>query len=199
MRQWYENELGWAAVPGSGRYDWSRGCASTSWTSPRRRASRHCGTAAPHLRWHCTKTRRRGTEIPRSATHRAWRRGRGCGCGCWWPRGARRNCRGCCDWLEWGSLALDLTAIGAGGSVEAPLPPGVLEGPARGAEGAGGSGAKAVRARGPPSGCGPPSRGARWNPAADSVGRGGAGGDAPDLVRLVDTVATQCHGPGCFA
>jgi hypothetical protein len=55
------------------RYGSSPGCASTSWRYRRRRDSRRCGIWRPFLRWHC----------------------RGTGCGCWWPRGARRNCRGC--------------------------------------------------------------------------------------------------------
>ena len=47
--------------------------------------------------------------------------------------------------------------------------------------------------RGPPSGCGPPSRGARWSRRCRRCRPRGGGGGAPDLVRLVDAVATECH------
>ena len=44
--RWYENELGWPTVPGAAADGWPRACASTSWTCPRRRASRRCGVWA---------------------------------------------------------------------------------------------------------------------------------------------------------
>lgn len=61
--------------------------------------------------------------------------------------GSAEELDGLLDWLEWGGVALDLTALGAGGRITAPLPPGhsVRDG----------------SPRGPPCGYGPPSRGAR--------------------------------------
>ncbi|MFE6001560.1 SCO3374 family protein [Streptomyces sp. NPDC056454] len=80
------------------------------------------------------------------------------------------------DWLEWGPIALDLTAVGAGGRIVAPSPRG----------GAGSSGA-AVWLR-------PPEP--RRTPGAALpifTGFGSSGEDAPDLVRLVDAAAAECH------
>ncbi|MFG2480053.1 SCO3374 family protein [Streptomyces fagopyri] len=98
--------------------------------------------------------------------------------------GSAEELPGLLDWLEWGALALDLTAIGAGGSIGAPLPPGVPEGPLR----AGGSGPQgaAVWLR-------PPEPGCEVEPSLPTLSAMGGGGGAPDLVRLVETMATQCH------
>lgn len=99
--------------------------------------------------------------------------------------GSAEELPGLLDWLEWGSLALDLTAIGAGGSIEAPLPPGVPEGPLTAAGGTGTQGA-AVWLR-------PPEPGCEVEPSLPTLSAVGGVGGAPDLVRLVDTMATQCH------
>ncbi|MEU0159429.1 SCO3374 family protein [Streptomyces sp. NPDC006261] len=83
---------------------------------------------------------------------------------------------GLLDWLEWGPIALDLTAVGAGGRIPAPSPRG----------GAGSPGA-AVWLR-------PPEPRRVPGPALPALaGFGSSGGDAPDLVRLVDAAATECH------
>ncbi|MFJ3281077.1 SCO3374 family protein [Streptomyces halstedii] len=84
---------------------------------------------------------------------------------------------GLLDWLEWGGITLDLTAIGAGGHITAPAPPG---GP------------------GDPSGAAlwlrPPEPRRAVEPMLPAlVGFGNRGGDVPDLVRLVDAAATECH------
>jgi hypothetical protein len=108
--------------------------------------------------------------------------------------GSAEELPGLLDWLEWGALALDLTAIGAGGSIEAPLPPGVPEGPltadgaGAGTDGPGGAGPQgaAVWLR-------PPEPGCEVEPSLPTLSAVGGDGGAPDLVRLVDTVATQCH------
>ncbi|MFJ1846777.1 SCO3374 family protein [Streptomyces sp. NPDC088146] len=84
---------------------------------------------------------------------------------------------GLLDWLEWGGVALSLTAVGTDGRITAPVPPGEV--PSR-------SGA-AVWLRPP----GPRQEGEPELPAL--VGLGSRGGGAPDLVRLVDAVATECH------
>ncbi|MET9535001.1 MULTISPECIES: SCO3374 family protein [unclassified Streptomyces] len=82
---------------------------------------------------------------------------------------------GLLDWLEWGGIALDLTAIGTGGLIRAPEPPGP-----RGAQGA----ARWLR---------PPEPGRDVEPALPVFSRFGERGSAPDLVRLVDAAATECH------
>ncbi|MFF3394690.1 SCO3374 family protein [Streptomyces sp. NPDC002669] len=91
--------------------------------------------------------------------------------------GSAEELPGLLDWLEWGGVALSLTAFGAGGRITAPAPPG---------RAAGRPGA-AVWLRPPglrhEEGAGLPTL----------TGLGSRGGSAPDLVRLVDSVATECH------
>lgn len=86
------------------------------------------------------------------------------------------------DWLEWGALALDLRALGTGGLTEAPLPPGR----ARGGDGADAVQGAAVWLR-------PPSPGCEVEASLPALPAMGGPGGTPDLVRLVDTVAAQCH------
>ncbi|MFH8445438.1 SCO3374 family protein [Streptomyces sp. NPDC018026] len=111
--------------------------------------------------------------------------------------GGAEELPGLLEWLEWGSLALDLTAVGADGLVEAPLVPVVPEPravvpvprpagpPPRPPERDGVRGA-AVWLRPPEPGC---EVGASL-PTLSALGRAGT---ALDLVRLVRTLATQCH------
>ncbi|WP_109029459.1 SCO3374 family protein [Streptomyces rubrogriseus] len=103
--------------------------------------------------------------------------------------GGAEELPGLLEWLEWGSLALDLTAVGADGLVEAPLVPVVPEprpaGPPRPPERDGVRGA-AIWLRPPEPGCGAGSS----LPALSALG---GAGNALDLVRLVRTLATQCH------
>ncbi|MFE2378478.1 SCO3374 family protein [Streptomyces sp. NPDC059398] len=82
---------------------------------------------------------------------------------------------GLLDWLEWGGIALDLTAVGTDGLIEAPAPPG-----ARCAKGA----ARWLR---------PPEPGCGVERTLPEFGRFGERGGGPDLVRLVDAAATECH------
>ncbi|WP_424888364.1 SCO3374 family protein [Streptomyces sp. XH2] len=77
------------------------------------------------------------------------------------------------DWLEWGTVALDLAVLGPGGRIAAPVP----TGPER-----------AVWVR-PPR---PGNRGGGIEPPLPVTGLGG-GGDAPDLARLVGAAATEAH------
>ncbi|MFE7748612.1 SCO3374 family protein [Streptomyces sp. NPDC057428] len=92
--------------------------------------------------------------------------------------GGAEELPGLLDWLEWGGIALDLTAVGPGGHIAAPAPPGVAS---KGSPGA------AVWLR-------PPGTGPGAEPRLPALGGfGSRGGDAPDLVRLVDAAATECH------
>ncbi|MEW2631328.1 SCO3374 family protein [Streptomyces sp. NPDC048389] len=147
--QWYRSELGWDATDGS----------------PVRLA---------------TGTRFDVLELPADAGAAVLRRGARTG-----PvalsgatvhllvaAGSAEELPGLLDWLEWGGVDLDLTALGAGGVIPAPPPPGC-----RTPQGA------AVWLR-------PPAAGRLRLPAL--AGLGGSG-SAPDLVRLVDTAATECH------
>ncbi|MFJ2743482.1 SCO3374 family protein [Streptomyces sp. NPDC087440] len=79
------------------------------------------------------------------------------------------------DWLEWGSVALDLRATGTGGLITAPAPPHCDPLPEGGA---------AVWLRPPVPG--------REGALPAFTGIGGSG-DAPDLVRLLAAAATECH------
>ncbi|MET8101615.1 SCO3374 family protein [Streptomyces sp. NPDC005236] len=200
---WYENELGWAAVPGAPvrlvtglRFDVLEVPAEAGFP-----ALRHLGPGSP-VALHGERMRLLVAA------------------------GSAEELPGLLDWLEWGALALDLTAIGADGSIEAPPPPdpGVAVEPDPGAPASPGplgplpAGARpgdCPRARpgerptaGPEERRGP--RGAaRWLrppepgrevetalPTLSALGGGAVGGGvggAPDLVRLVQTMATQCH------
>ncbi|WP_229357659.1 SCO3374 family protein [Streptomyces sp. UNOB3_S3] len=109
---------------------------------------------------------------------------------------------GLLGWLEWGGVALELTALGTGGRIVAPAPVGAGArsdpgGPGergrRGRSGRAGrygpygpqEGAEAVWVR-------PPEPGCEVEPTLPVVGVDGSGG-APDLVRLVGAAATECH------
>ncbi|MFV0134475.1 SCO3374 family protein [Streptomyces sp. HMX87] len=101
--------------------------------------------------------------------------------------GSAEELPGLLDWLEWGSLPLGLTAVGEGGLMDAPPPPGAGVAGVRplAAQGAGGKGA-AVWLR-------PPVPGREVEASLPALPAVGGGAGAPDLVRLVDTVAVQCH------
>ncbi|MFF2999677.1 SCO3374 family protein [Streptomyces sp. NPDC057950] len=220
-RQWYENELGWTTLPGSPvrlatgtRFDVLEVPAEAGFA-----ALRHLGATSPvALRRNLPERHGESgdcadfgdpgdsgdsgaresalTALPAPHGGSAVRPGDASSrCG---GRPVRRGARmrllvaagsaeelpGLLDWLEWGTLALDLTAVGAGGSIGAPLPPGVPEGPIS-AGGYGPQGA-AVWLR-------PPEPGCEVEPSLPTLSAMGGGGGAPDLVRLVETMATQCH------
>ncbi|NEB59886.1 hypothetical protein G3I61_09090 [Streptomyces diastaticus] len=124
--------------------------------------------------------------------------------------GGAEELPGLLEWLDWGSLALDLTAVGAGGLVVAPLAP------APGPNGVAPSGvAPGGDAPGGPAGCGPdglpprppgrdglrgaavwlrpPEPGREVEPSLPALSALGRAGAALDLARLVRTLATQCH------
>ncbi|MEU9235019.1 SCO3374 family protein [Streptomyces subrutilus] len=92
--------------------------------------------------------------------------------------GSAEELDGLLDWLEWGGVALDLTALGAGGRITAPAPPGQSPGPRE----------AAVWLRPPEQGC------EALLPALPGFPGPGAGpARGPDLVRLVAAAATECH------
>ncbi|PPS88638.1 SCO3374 family protein [Streptomyces sp. MH60] len=101
--------------------------------------------------------------------------------------GAAEELPGLLEWLEWGSLALDLTAVGAGGLVDAPQVPesGPAGLPPRPPERDGLRGA-AVWLR-------PPEPGREVESSLPALSVPGRTGTALDLARLVHTLATQCH------
>ncbi|WP_225837625.1 SCO3374 family protein [Streptomyces sp. NK08204] len=98
--------------------------------------------------------------------------------------GSAEELPGLLDWLEWSVLALDLRVLGAGGLIEAPAPPGRCP-----RDGAGCVEGAAVWLRPPEPGCEVEAS----LPALSALGGAGRVGSAPDLVRLVDTVAARCH------
>ncbi|MFE2517349.1 SCO3374 family protein [Streptomyces mirabilis] len=193
VRQWYENELGWATVPGSPlrlaaglRFDVLDVPAEAGV-----RALRHLGPVSP-VALHASRSAPR--EDP-AARREQWPARHGKRMWLLMAAGSAEELPGLLDWLEWGALALDLTVIGAGGSIEAPLPPGVPEGPLT-ADGAGTDGPCGSGGSGPQGAAvwlRPPEPGCEVEPSLPTLSAVGGGGGAPDLVRLVDTVATQCH------
>ncbi|MFF2811035.1 SCO3374 family protein [Streptomyces sp. NPDC058000] len=98
--------------------------------------------------------------------------------------GGAEELPGILEWLEWGTLAADLTARGAGGRMPAPALP--SQGRASGGCGAR-EAAGWVR---------PPRPGYEAEDSLPTTGIGTGIGDvggAPDLVRLVSAAATECH------
>ncbi|MFF7868739.1 SCO3374 family protein [Streptomyces qaidamensis] len=168
VRRWYENELGWPTVPGD----------------PLRLA---VGVRYDVL------------DVPAEAGHAALRRlAPGSPVALHGDRmlllmaaGSAEELPGLLEWLDWGSLPLDLGAIGAGGLMEAPSRP-EGDAPLRGASlppgrpGRAGSQGAAVWLR-------PPEPGCEVEASLPTLSALGGGRNAPDLVRLVHTVATQCH------
>ncbi|MEU6125477.1 SCO3374 family protein [Streptomyces sp. NPDC047123] len=164
VRQWYENELGWATAPGPGPVRLLTGLRFDVLELPAeagRAALRHLGPKAP--------------VALRGATMRILV-----------GAGSADELPGLLDWLEWGRIPLGLTAVGAGGRMDAPTPPGWS-----------GSRGAAIWLRPPEPGC----EVEPTLPALPSLPGVGEGGTAPHsdpavgsgLVRLVDTAATECH------
>ncbi|KPI13580.1 hypothetical protein OK074_8779 [Actinobacteria bacterium OK074] len=185
VRRWYENELGWPTVPGS-PVRLPTGVAFDVLDVPAR-----AGRAAlRHLRPHSPVALR---------ADRMW---------FLVAAGGADEVPGLLDWLEWGALAADLLtdlrALGTAGHVEAPVPPDayVRDGLGAGGPGAGGPGAGGptagvhalgTRSQGAAVWLRPPGPGYEARSSLPAVSAVGGGGDAPDLVRLVETVANHCH------
>ncbi|MFF6997797.1 SCO3374 family protein [Streptomyces sp. NPDC008313] len=160
VRRWYEEELGWATAPGA-PVRLLTGLRFDVLDVPER-----AGRAALRLLGPATPVALHGDRMRVLVA-----------------AGGADELPGLLEWLEWGTLAVDLRAIGAGGHIEAPPPGPAAAGPLPGRSGDQGA---AVWLR-------PPGPGRE---AEDSLPRlsavGGAGG-APGLVRLVDALATHCH------
>ncbi|MER6411395.1 SCO3374 family protein [Streptomyces humidus] len=167
IRGWYENELGWATVPGSPvrlsvgeRFD-VLDVPAEAGAAALRRLAPGSPVAVRGDRMRLLVAAGGAEEVP-----------------------------GILRWLEWGALPLDLTAIGAGGAVEAPLPPPRLPGRVPGR-------APGPRRPGPVQGAAvwlrPPVAGCEVEASLPTMSASGGVGGAPDLVRLVDTLATHCH------
>ncbi|SES18025.1 hypothetical protein SAMN04487983_103431 [Streptomyces sp. yr375] len=191
IRGWYENELGWATVPGEPvrllvgeRFDVLDVPAEAGLAALRRLAP-GSPVAVRGDRLRLLVAAGGAEEVP-----------------------------GILQWLEWGALALDLTAIGAGGLIEAPVPPGRNPGRAPGrdasrdpghgadhdaghAPGRVAGGVPGARGPGPVQGAAvwlrPPVAGCEVEASLPTMSAMGGVGGAPDLVRLVDTLATHCH------
>ncbi|MEI5098552.1 SCO3374 family protein [Streptomyces sp. PmtG] len=168
VQRWYERDLGWTVAPGAPgavvrlvtglRFDVLELPAEAGFAALR------------HLRPKAPVALRGGTMRLFVAA------------------GSAEELPGLLDWLQWGDIPLDLTAIGAGGLVDAPTPPGLP-----------GSRGAAVWLRPPEPGheveTTLPSLATLAPRATDGSGTDPHSGSAAgsDLVRLVDTAATQCH------
>ncbi|MEV5018957.1 SCO3374 family protein [Streptomyces sp. NPDC053782] len=95
--------------------------------------------------------------------------------------GGAEEVPGLLEWLEWGSLPLGLTAVGTGALMDAPLAP--ATGPESGRDGP----------RGAAFWLRPPEPGCEVENSLPTLSVLGGTGSAPDLARLVRTLATQCH------
>ncbi|WP_202494975.1 SCO3374 family protein [Streptomyces sp. SID4982] len=104
--------------------------------------------------------------------------------------GSAEELPGLLDWLEWGPLALDLRALGAGDLLEAPAPPVRAVGAAVPRPG---SGPVARAVQGAAVWLRPPEPGCDVEAVLPALPSFEGVTGAPDLVRLVDTVAAQCH------
>lgn len=167
-RHWYENDLSWATVPGR----------------PLRLL---------------TGVRFDVLDVPAEAGAGALRRlAPGSPVALWGDRmgllvaaGSAEEVPGLLDWLEWSAVTLDLRVLGAGGTMAAPRAPMAPIAPTASFDGA--AAARAGSVPGAAVWLRPPGPGREAEaslPALPAVGREGS---APDLVRLVDTVAAQCH------
>ncbi|GAA0615398.1 SCO3374 family protein [Streptomyces crystallinus] len=164
LAQWYERELGWAVAPGlpvrlvTGlRFD-VLDLPAPAGATLLRRFARTGPVALVGRRMRFLVAAGSAEELP-----------------------------GLLDWLEWGGVGLDLSAVGADGRVTAPVPPGWGLPPDRD-----GSRETAVWLRPPEPGCEVeatlPAFAGFTGPKND-----GGGGGTPDLVRLVAAAATECH------
>ncbi|MFF3850152.1 SCO3374 family protein [Streptomyces sp. NPDC002328] len=171
IRGWYENELGWATVPGEPvrlsvgvRFDVLDVPAEAG-----RAALRHLPPGAP--------VALRGDRMRLLVA-----------------AGSAEELPAILRWLEWEPLPLDLSARGTGDAMEAPSPPDLTGPPSpSGAGGAVRSPGLAAASQGAAVWLRPPVAGCEVEVLLPTVSALGGGGGAPDLVRLVNTLATHCH------
>ncbi|MFF0834239.1 MULTISPECIES: SCO3374 family protein [unclassified Streptomyces] len=169
-RHWYENELGWPTVPGRPpmlvtgvRYDVLDVPAGAG--AP---ALRHLGPGSPVALW--------GGRMRLLVA-----------------AGSAEELPGVLEWLEWRGLVPGLRALGEGCLMEAPAPPGAAHSaalpPARGS----GAGRGSDSVQGAAVWLRPPGPGGEVEASLPALPAAGGPTGAPDLVRLVDTLATHCH------
>ncbi|GGJ46267.1 SCO3374 family protein [Streptomyces brasiliensis] len=166
-RNWYEKELGWATVPGA---------------------------LGEPLRL-VTGVRFDVLDVPAEAGAAALRHlGPGSPVALCGERmrllvaaGGAEELPGLLEWLEWGALTPDLRAMGTNGHVEAPPVP------EQRADGAGRMDVPPQPLQGAAVWLRPPEPGCEVEASLPTLSAVGGVGNAPDLVRLVDTVATHCH------
>ncbi|OIK00331.1 hypothetical protein BIV23_27660 [Streptomyces monashensis] len=118
--------------------------------------------------------------------------------------GGAEELPGLLDWLEWSAVLLDLRTLGAGGAMEAPGPPPgagrvpqapMSSLPDTGVPDAGvpTAGPAVGSVRGAAVWLRPPGPGGEAEASLPALSAMGREGSVPDLVRLVDTVAAECH------
>ncbi|MET7678903.1 SCO3374 family protein [Streptomyces sp. NPDC005423] len=164
-RRWYENELGWPTVPGEPlrlvtgvRFDVLDVPAEAG-----RAALTRLGPGSP--------VAVRGGRMRLLVA-----------------AGSAEELPGLLRWLEWGALALDVVALGAGGRMTAPPPPRL-----RSDEGRELPPGRSRPLQGAAGWLRPPEPGCEVETSLPTLSAMGGLGGAPDLVRLVDTVAAHCH------
>jgi hypothetical protein len=167
--RWYENELGWATVPAP---------AGTPGSAVRLRVGDRFDVLDVPAEAGRAGLRHLAPDSPVAV--------RGDRMRLLVAAGSADEMPGLLEWLEWGALALDLTATGEGGVMDAPMPPGSEPTALRHRGGSDTLQGAAVWLR-------PPVPGREVEASLPTLSAVGGGGGAPDLVRLVDTVATQCH------
>ncbi|MFE7275737.1 SCO3374 family protein [Streptomyces sp. NPDC057623] len=192
VRRWYENELGWPTVPGT------PGSPLRLRVGPRFDVLDVPAGAGHAALRHLTPASPVAVQGDRMRLLMA--------------AGSAEEVPGVLDWLEWGALPLDLTALGEGDLMEAPLPPepGSVTAVRRPVDP---MPRGAVRRPGPQDTCGtrplpldrsasvqgaavwlrPPEPDGEVEASLPTLSALGGGGGAPDLVRVLNTVATQCH------
>ncbi|MFI9824915.1 SCO3374 family protein [Streptomyces sp. NPDC052013] len=194
VRHWYENGLGWRTVPGDpprlvvgARFDVLDVPAEAGHAALRRLGAlqRPFPVAVQGDRMRLLVAAGSAEELP-----------------------------GLLEWLEWGAVRLDLVGKGAGGVMDAPAPggpgrwpvPSDLAGQA-GALGLVGSmrpvsSVDSCSGSGPLSRAGsqgaavwlrPPEPGCEVEASLPTLSATGGHAGVPDLMRVVNTVATQCH------
>ena len=116
---------------------------------------------------------------------------------CEWPSGGLRRPSGGCQWPPGGSVGPSDGCLEPAGGCERPSGGGLWppEGRARGLSGGWvrGSSHPGPRVQGAAVWVRPPWPGCEVEASLPTLSALGGGGDAPDLVRVVDTVATHCH------